>query len=74
MTSVPHDDHRCRLRVLSSRQGLPLPIVRSKGPADPSIALLGPSFASPTGASAMPGPSRRLSPAVDQPIGTPATV
>ena len=73
MTSARHDDHRCRLRVLSSRHGRPLPIARSNGPAHSSIALLDPSFASPTGARALPAPSRRLSTAADQPIGTMAT-
>jgi hypothetical protein len=72
MTSVRHDDHRCRLRVLSSRHGRPMPIARSNGPADPTIALLAPSFASPNGTRPQPGPSRRLSPAVDPPIRTPA--
>jgi hypothetical protein len=62
-----HDGHRCQLRVLSSRHGQPLPIARSNGPPDPSIALLDPSFAYPTGTTARPGPSR-------QPIGTPATI
>jgi hypothetical protein len=73
MTSARHDDHRCRLRVISSRHGGPLPIARSNGPADPSIALLDPSFTSPTGAIALPAPSRRHSPTADQPISTTAT-
>ena len=74
MTLAQQDDHRCQLRVLSSRHGQPLPIARSNGLADPSIALWDPSFASPTGTTARPGPSRRLSLATDQPISTPATV
>jgi hypothetical protein len=73
MTLAQHDYHRRQLRVLSSRHGRPLPIARSNGPADPSIALLDPSFASPTRDRALRGPSRRLSPAADQPIGTTAT-
>jgi hypothetical protein len=70
MTLAQHDDHRCQLRVFFSRHGQPLPIARSNGPADPSIALLDPSFVSPTGTTARSGLSCRLYPAADPPIAT----
>ena len=70
MTFAQHDHRHCQLCVLSSRHDQPLLIARSNGPADPSIALLDPSFVSPTGTTARPGLSRWLSPAADPPIAT----
>jgi hypothetical protein len=42
MTLAQHDDHRCQLRVLSSRHGQPLPIARSNGPCRSLDRTVGP--------------------------------